>query len=178
MAVIPIPSTIRGALFGNLTNPGPPQDGVSQQDTLNLDATSGTFSLKGGGFPTTPITWASNNVTLLASINAAIRALPTVGGTAITATAGTLTNGVGTVLLTMSGSLAVQALPGFFTVANNSLLGNAVCTIGSPSTTPGVDATARGAAKATLLVDTINGVLYQNQGTPPSTAWVKVGLES
>ncbi len=159
---------------------GTPSAGTNQVDTLTLDATGGTFKLTCGGQTTAAITWSATNGTLLANINTAVRACATVGGTAETATAGTLTAGVGTVLLTASGNLAHKSLVGFFTVANNSLTGTATCTIDSPSTTPGVDATFRGVVgKGGLVADTTNGLLYINTGTDAnSPTWTKVGTQT
>jgi hypothetical protein len=159
---------------------GTPSAGTNQVDTLTLDATGGTFKLKVGGFTTAAITWSGTNGTLLGNINTAVRALPNVGGTAVTATAGTLTAGVGTVLLTMTGVLAHKSLVGFFTVAKNSLTGTATCTIDSPSTTPGVDASFRGVVgKGGLVIDTTNGLLYINTGTDAnSPTWTKVGTQT
>lgn len=176
MAVIvgnPIRDSYEGYRFA-----GAPGAGTNQVDTLTLDATGGTFKLKVGGYTTAAITWSATNGTLLANINTAIRACPNVGGTAETATAGTLTAGVGTVLLTASGVLAHKALGVFFTVANNSLTGTATCTIDSPSTTPGVDAFGRGAPKGAICIDITNGKEYINTGTPPSSTWTVVGSQS
>jgi hypothetical protein len=52
----------------------------------------------------------------------------------------------------------------------NALTGTAP-TLAIAETTPGVSATARGAPKGALLIDTTNGALYQNTGTPQAPTW-------
>ncbi len=174
---IELSHVIEGALgIGNVA--GAPTAGTNQVDTLTIDATGGTFTLIVGGLSTAAITWSGTNGTLLGNINTAVRALPNVGGTAITATAGTLTAGVGTILLTASGALGKKAMPGFFAPGvSSTLTGAKTLTIDSPSTTPGVDASSRSAALGSLLSDTTNGILYIATTANPPT-WTKVGTQT
>ncbi len=113
--------------------------GTSEVDTLTIGGipTSGTFTLVYSGQTTAAITWSAVNATLLANINTAVRALSNVGGTAITATAGTVTAGIGTILLTFSGALANQVVTPI-TVGTNSLAGTSP-TLAVAQTTPGVN---------------------------------------
>ncbi len=177
MALIELTNMIEGSI-GIHTSAGAPSAGTSQVDTLTIDATGGTFTLLAGGQETAAISWSGTNGTLLANINTAVRALSTVGGTAETATAGTLTAGVGTILMTASGALGKKALPGFLAPGiSSTLTGAKTLTIDSPSTTPGVNATARSAVLGSILSDTTNGKLYITTTANPPT-WVVVGSQS
>jgi hypothetical protein len=105
----------------------------------------------------------------VARTTAGTAGLRSVGSVGIVATAGTLTAGVGTILLTFSGTdLAKKAQPNV-TVVNNSLTGAATLTIAE--TTPGVDASGRGALIGAQGVNTANGTLYRNTGTPSAPTW-------
>lgn len=162
---------IEGALGTPLTNAGAPSAGTSEVQTLTIGGTptGGTFQLAFMGFTTAAITWSATNATLIANIDAALEALPNIGTGGVTTAAGTLTAGIGTITITFGGNLAAKAVS-TMTVANNSLTGTAP-TLAVAETTAGVDATARGAAKGALLVDTTNGTLYQNTGTALAPTW-------
>lgn len=102
--------------------------------------------------------------------------LRSVGSVGIVATAGTLTAGVGTILLTFSGAdLAKKAQPNVM-VVNNSLTGTATLTIAE--TTPGVDADGRGAYPGATAIDTTNKKVYVNTGTASAPTWTVVGSQS
>lgn len=155
--------------IGNRYNAGAPSAGTSAVQTLTIGGTptGGTFALSFEGRMTGAITWSATNATLLANM---VTALDAAYGTAsIVPTAGTLTAGIGTVLLTFGGNYALRAVS-LVSVASNALTGTGP-TLAIVSTTPGVDATARGAPKGALLIDTTNGTLYQNTGTPASPTW-------
>lgn len=159
-------------------NAGAPSAGVNEVQTLTVGGTptGGTFKLAYEGETTTAITWSAVNATLLTNINAALDALETVGASGIVATAGTLTAGIGTILLTFGANLAKLVVP-LVSIANNSLTGTAP-TLENAETTAGVTATARGALKGAELTDTTNGKQYINTGTPLVPIWTVVGTQT
>jgi hypothetical protein len=152
-----------------IANAGVPGAGTSEIQTLTIGGTptGGTFALAFEGITTGAITWSATNATLLANMNAAFDAAYGTGN--IVAAAGTLTAGIGTVTLTFGGTRAVQAVA-LMTVASNALTGSAP-TLAIAETTPGVTATAKGAPKGALLIDSTNGTLYQNTGTANAPTW-------
>jgi hypothetical protein len=162
---------IEGGLGTPLTNAGVPSAGTDEVQTLTIGGTptAGTFTLRYDGFTTAAITWSATNATLLAAINAALDLLPNVGASGIVATAGTLTAGIGTILLTFSGGYVAKRAVNTMT-AQSSLTGTSP-TLAIAETTPGVNATGQGAAKGALLIDVTNGTLYQNTGTAASPTW-------
>jgi hypothetical protein len=178
MAVITGGKIIEGTYRG-LFNAGAPVSGTSEVQTLTIGGTptGGTFKLAYEGFTTTAIPWNATNATLLASIDAALEALPTIGVGNIATAAGTLTAGIGTVTLTFGGTLASKAVP-TITVADNSMTGTTP-TAAVAETTPGVDATARGAPAGAILLDTTNGKAYINTSANPLVpTWVVVGSQT
>ena len=168
---------IEGGL-GPYSVAGAPAQGTNEVQTLTIGGTptGGTFKLAFDGYTTGAITWSATNATLLANIQAALDALPNVGTNGFVAAAGSLTAGIGTITLTAGGDLANKAVP-TITVANNSLTGTSP-TLAVAETTPGVDATMRGAGKGALLSDTTNGILYINTGTALDPTWTKVGTQT
>jgi len=159
------------------TTPG--DTGINEVQTLTIAAgppTSGTFKLGFDGQVTADITWSATNNTLLANIDAALEALSNIGAGEVACAAGTLTAGIGTLTITFSGTLAETDVA-LITVEENSLVGTAV-TLAVAETTPGVDATARGARIGAQLKDTTNGKLYINAGTALEPTWTVVGTQS
>lgn len=163
---------IEGAGLGHpITVAGAPVTAVNAVWTLTIGGTptGGTFALAFEGISTTAITWSNVNATLLAAMNAAFNANAALGTGGCVATAGTLTAGIGTVLLTFGAARAGQPIAAV-TVADNSLTGTAP-TLAVASTTTGVAASGRNAPKGALLIDTTNGTLYQNTGTAAAPTW-------
>jgi hypothetical protein len=154
-------------------NAGAPTGGVSEVQTLTIGGTptGGTFKLAFDGHTTAPITWSATNATLIANIQAALRALPNIGSPGVTVAEGTITSGIGTLTITFGGNLAKLVVP-TITVADNSLTGTSP-TAAVAETTPGVTATARGAAPGARLLDTTNKVAYINTGTALEPVWSK-----
>jgi hypothetical protein len=154
-------------------NAGAPVNGTNEVQTLTIGGTpdGGTFKLKYDGQITAAITWSATTGTLLANIQAALRALATIGSAGVTCTEGSLASGVGTVTITFGGNLAKLAVP-TISVYLNSLTGTAP-TLAMAETTPGVTATARGAAVGAVLMDTTNKVLYKNDGTALEPKWLQ-----
>jgi len=155
-------------------NAGTPVDGTNEVQTLTIGGTptSGTFKLAYEGQITAAITWSATNATLIANIQAALRALATIGSSEVTVTDSTLSSGIGDVLITFGGNLAKLVVP-TITVDTNNLAGSSP-TVAVAETTPGVTATARGAAPGAELMDTTNQVLYVNDGTALEPSWNRV----
>ena len=161
---------------GKYTNAGAPVAGTDEIQTLTIDATGGTFKLSFEGFTTAAISWSATNSTLIANIDAALELLPSIGTGNITTAVATMTAGVGTATLTFVASLGKKAISTVIAVANNSLTGTA--TLSVAETTPGVDATVRGAGVGALLIDSTNAKLYINTGTALAPTWTVVGTQS
>lgn len=174
MPTIEMTNVIEGTL-GGYTNAGAPSAGTNEVQTLTIGGTptAGTFTLTLDGITTAAITWSATNATLLADINAKTDAKW--GTSAIVATAGTLTAGIGTILLTFSGGNMARRAVNTMT-PTNSLTGTSP-TLANVETTPGVDATARGARLGALLTDLTNGILYIATATNPPT-FTKVGTQT
>src|SRR6185436_2823579 len=128
---------IEGATGAPILNAGAPTAGTNEVQTLTIGGTptAGTFKLTFDGWTTAAITWSATNATLLAAINAALDALPNVGASGIVATAGTLTAGIGTILLTFSGGSLPKRAVSLMTATNN-LTGTSP-TLAIAETTPG-----------------------------------------
>lgn len=180
MPIISGGNVIDGAGQGSpLTNAGAPVAGTDEVQTLTIGGTptGGTFKLAYNGFKSGAITWSSTNATLLSNINTALNAMPNVGTSGIVAAAASLTAGIGTITLTFSGANLAKQVQNLMTVADNSLTGTAP-TLAIAETTPGVTATGRNSGKGAQLVDTTNGVLYQNTGSAQAPTWTKVGTQT
>lgn len=170
MAIISGGKIIEGVERG-YRSAGAPTAGTNEVQTLTIGGTptGGTYKLSLDGNKTAAITWSATNATLLSNLNTALDALPW-GASAIVATAGTLTAGIGTVLLTFSGGALAKRAVNTMAVADNSLTGTAP-TLAIAETTPGVDASGLGAGAGALLIDTSNGALYQNTGGATTPTW-------
>lgn len=168
MAVIsgftPLPGTYEG-----LFTVGAPTAGTNAVQTLTIGGTptSGTFRLSLEGIRTAAITWSATNATLLANMNTAMDAAW--GTSSVVATANSLTAGIGTITLTFGANRAKQVV-GVIAIADNSLAGTAP-TLAVANTTPGVEAHGRLAPKGARTIDTTNGKIYVNAGTPGSPDW-------
>lgn len=168
----------RESTYGPLTNAGAPTAGTDEVQTITFGGTptGGTFKLKFGSFVTAAISWSATNNTLRDNVDAALEALPNVGAGNVTVAVGTMTAGVGTLTMTFAGTLAKRAVA-LITVASNNLTGTAP-TVAVTETTPGVNATHRGAPKGAKLVDTDNGIDYINTGTTSAPTWTKTGTQT
>ena len=85
---------------------GAPAAGTNEVQTLTIGGTptGGTFRLSYQGRRTGLIAWSATNNTLVANVDAALEALPTIGTGGVVTAAGTLTAGVGTITITFSGT--------------------------------------------------------------------------
>lgn len=175
MAIISGGVIIEGSI-GPYQNAGAPSAGTSEVQTLTIGGTptSGTFKTALDGTPTAAITWSATNGTLLGNMNTAFD--NAFGAGSVVATAGTLTAGIGTVTLTYGGNYAKRVVS-TMTVYDNSLAGTAP-TLAIAETTPGVNATARGANPGATLIDTTNSLHYTNTGTALAPVWVKTGTQT
>jgi hypothetical protein len=160
--------------YGPIYQSGVPVAGTNSVWTLTLNATGGAFRLAYEGRTSISIPWNATNATLLASINAALDAL--FGTSWAVATAGTLTAGVGTVLITFSGGDLAKSAVSTLSVTQNTLTGTGTATI--TETTPGVTATGKNAAKGATLVNTATGIAYINTGTAGTPTWTVIGSQS
>lgn len=167
-----------GAAREGRTVAGAPVAGTDEVQTLTIGGTptGGTFKLRYKGQTTAAIAWSATNATLLANIDAALEALSTIGSGNVACAAGTLTAGIGTITITFGGALAKKAVP-LIAVHSNDLTGTAP-TLAIAETTPGVDATHRGAPVGADLVDTTNGKKYINTGTATIPTWTVVGSQT
>lgn len=158
--------------YGTRYNAGVPSAGTNEVQTLTIGGTptGGTFRLSFEGRLSGAITWVNVNATLLSNMNTALNAA--YGTSSIVAAAGTLTAGIGTVTLTFGGNYARRAV-GLVTVGSNALTGTSP-TLAIAETTPGVDATHRGAPVGALLVNTTSGLLYINSGTADAPTWTAI----
>ena len=159
-------------VFGPYRTAGAPAVGTNEVQTLTIGGAApagDTITLNLDGLATAAIPWSGVNATLLASMNAALN--NAFGTSEVVATAGTLTAGIGTVLLTFSG-------PTFGRRAVNTMTASRVTTstltVSVAETTPGVNASVRGAPTGAVAVDTTGGKLYIMTGG----AWVVVGSQT
>ena len=78
---------IEGAIQRPLTNAGAPSAGTNEVQTLTIGGTptGGSFTITFKGFTSGAITWSATNATLLANINTALAAMPSVGASGLTA---------------------------------------------------------------------------------------------
>lgn len=149
---------------------GAPVDGTDAVQDIDITGvpTGGTFKLAFDGFVTADIAFDADN----AAVEAAIEALPNVGAGGFTV-AGTNPNFAGT----FGANLAKKLVP-VITLYENALTGGTSPSVTITDTTPGVDATRRGAKTGALIKDVTNGELYINEGAGVEPAWVKVGTQT
>jgi hypothetical protein len=157
--------------YGPFTNAGAPSAGTDEVQTLTFGGTwvdGDTFKLRFRGVTTGDIAWSATNATLVANIDAALGALGSVGGASnVTTAVGTMTSGIGTITVTFAGALGKQAVETLSVPSTDTEAG----TLAVAETTPGVTATARGAPKGALLINTSAGTLFTNTGTADAPTW-------
>lgn len=168
---------IEGTTRG-LSTAGAPVNGTDEVQTVTIGGTptGGTFTLTFEGHTTAPITWSSTNATLVANVDAALEALANIGTGNVTTAVATMTAGIGTMTVTFVSGLGKKSV-GLMTANASGLTGTAP-TVAVAETTPGVDASSRGAPKGALLSDTTNGKLYINTGTAAAPTWTVVGTQT
>lgn len=138
--------------------------GTSEVQTLTIGGTptGGTFTLTFEGATTTPITWFSNDGTLITVINSALQNLPNIGAGGATAAAETLSGGIGTISITFTNKRDVGLI-----TATSSLTGTAP-TLTIVQTTAGVPAPPTTTAAPGPSVQP--GKPYNIEGFPPATS--------
>ena len=158
---------------------GAPVTATNEAQTLTIGGTptGGTFKLAYGGFVSGSITWSSTNATLLSNINTALNAMPPFGTGGVVATAGTLTAGIGSIVLTFSGSQVAGRPHPEMTIAQNALTGTSP-TLSILEMVGGVAPDGRGVPKGGLVQRLDTGVLYVNTGTEQSPTLVVVGSQT
>jgi hypothetical protein len=178
MAVITVSNPIGGGI-SPITNAGAPTAGTNEVQTLTIGGTptGGTFKLAYQGIISAAITWSATEATILANIQTALDGMANLGTNYVVATAGTITDGIGTVLLTFSGGSVAKRVVPLMTIAVNSLTGTSP-TLAITETTPGVNASGIGVGKGGLMTDTTNGKLYINTGSDTTPTWTVVGSQS
>jgi hypothetical protein len=167
---------IEGTFGSPLRLPGVPVAGTDCVQTLTIGGapTAGATSLFRvalNGIISGNVLWNATNVTLLAALQAALDAMPNVGTNGIVATAGTLTAGVGTILLTFSGVNLAKKVQPLMTVPLNAMTGAAPTAVITIST-PGVDVSHRGAGTGALATRSDSGLVYANSSTTQIPNWV------
>jgi hypothetical protein len=168
---------IEGGL-GPYTSAGAPVGGTDEVQTLTFGGTwieGEVFRLSFAGYTTANIAWSATDATLVANIDAALEALPPIGTGGVAVADATLTSGLGTATVTFSGANLAKRAQALIAVAYNASEDG---TLGVAETTPGVGATAIGAAKGAILVDTTNAKLYINTGTAAAPTWTVAGTQS
>jgi hypothetical protein len=152
--------------FGVRLTSAAPSNGTDEVQTLTVTASGGTYRLSFEGFWTAPLAVGS----AAAAIQAALTALPSVGAGGIAVT------GAGPFTLTFGGNLARKAVSTIGVDASQATGG----TVTVVETTPGVDATHRGAPAGGLLLDigSTTKRLFINTGTPLVPIWTVVGTQT
>lgn len=185
LAAMPPGATIEGAgtiegSMNALRNPGAPVAGTNEVQTLTIGGAPTAGPTSGIQFTYQGLTsalalWSATNATLVAAIQAV---LDTMFGSGTTVVAvGTMTAGVGTITITFSGAALLKRNLGAAMGVINSLTG-AAPTASVARTTPGVDATFRGASAGQMLIDITNDKAYINTGTAGNPTWTVVGTQS
>lgn len=165
-----------------LPNAGVPGAGTNEVQNLEISGTpnGGTFKLAFENQITSAITWSSTTNTLLANIQAALDALPSLGANGCVASDVDLLSGVGNIALTFGAAREKENVP-TITVSLNSLTssdGQDPATLAVTVTTPGVTATFRGWPAGQAVRDTTNKKLYVNTGTATAPTWTVAGSQS
>ena len=177
MSVITGGTIIEGGQPQSLSGSGVPVAGTDEIQTITIGGTpetGSTFKLTYDGW-TADVAWSAVSATLVGRIDAALEALPNIGTGGVTTADGTSTNGVGTFTVTFvagNGKLNVALMVGSAFKKSDGTASDG--TISVATTTPGVTATARGAAKGTRYSDYANGVDYVNTGTALAPTWTAV----
>lgn len=150
---------------------GAPVAGTNEIQTITFGSgqSSGNFFLRFNNRTTASIAWSATNGTLVSNIDTAIEALSNVGVGGCTTAVGTMTAGIGTITVTFTGANAKSSVP-TMTVPSKTTSG----TIDVTETTPGVTADGRSSPLGSLLVDSTNHRIYQNQGSPPNPNFVQL----
>jgi hypothetical protein len=156
--------------YGPFATATAPVDGTTEVQTLTIGGTPTAGSMTLGYKGRTAVaTWSATNATLVANVDAALESLASIGTGGITTAVGSMTAGIGTLTLTFAGSNVKRNMD-TITVVNN-LTGTSP-TAAITVTTPGVDATLRGAPKGAIAIAIDTGKPYSNTGSTTAPTWV------
>jgi hypothetical protein len=151
---------------------GVPVNGVSEVQRLTITGTptGGTFTLTWSGQTTAAIAY---NATA-AVVQAALEALSNIDVGEVACSGGPLP---GTAVdITFQNGLGGKNQPAATTT--DSLTGGSSPASAITTPTPGVQGTYRGAAFGAILLDTVNGVIYEQTNTSPATpTWSAVEID-
>jgi hypothetical protein len=163
--------------LGPFTFTEAPVAGTNEVQTITIGGTptAGSFQLTFKGQTTAAITWSATNNTLRDRVDAALEALTTIGADNVTTAVGTMTSGVGTLTVTFVSALGKKDMP--LMTVRSALTGTSP-TIAVTTTTPGVNATLRGAAPGALAIRTDTPLVYVNTGTAIAPTWTLVSSNS
>lgn len=166
--------------FGVFQHTAAPTAGTNAVQTLTIGGSpnGGTFRLSFGGETTNAISWNATAATFVASIDAALEALPNIGTNGVTVANSTLNSGVGNVTITFDGQFTGKRAVGAITVHSSALTGTSPTVAVNSITTNGVTATYVDAPKGGLLMDNNAGKLYANTGSDANPTWTVVGSQS
>lgn len=180
MSVITGGTIIEGGPPQELSGSAAPVNGTDEIQTVTIGGTpevASTFKLTYDGWTTSAITWSGTTGTLIANVDAALEALPNIAASEVTTADVNLSSGTGTFTVTFVNGLGKLNVPlmtgGSFLQSTGAA---STGTISVATTTPGVDATGRGAPTGTRYNRTSNGVDYINTGTALAPTWTTVDV--
>ncbi len=165
-------------IYGPYYNAGAPAAGTDEIQTATFGGTwlaGEKFRLVYDGFATGLIDWSATNNTLRDHINTALNALPNLGTSWAVAAVGTMTLGIGTMLVTFSGGDVSKKNVSLMTVRGSTSVSG---TLSVATSTPGVPATYRDAQKGSELVDVSNAIDYIKTGNTGTGTYTKTGTQS
>lgn len=168
--------TLAGEEYPTLKNAGVPVNGVDEVQRLAGTAATGQFKATFVN-PLSGLSRQTADLPVLATagqVQTALLALDNMPAAGVAATGGPL--GTANVDLTFQNDLSGLNIAQL--TIQNGTTPPAGGTITPSTVTPGVEGTKRGAAKASLLSDTTNALLYQNSGTAQKPTWTKVGTQT
>ena len=181
MPIIVGGTIIEGAEPPEFSGATGPVAGTDEIQTITIGGTpetGSTFLLTYDGWAA-PVAWIATSATLVSRIDAALEALPNIGTAGVTTADGTSTNGVGTFTVTFvaqNGKLNQSLIVGSAFLQSTGVASTG--TVAVATTTPGVDATGRGAPKGTHYTDSAAGIDYVNTGTALAPTWTAISVAS
>lgn len=163
---------IEGVTSDPLLVSGAPVNGTDEVQLLTYTATTGTnvadagtFTITFQGYTTAAIAFDATD----AVVQAALRALPSIGASGCSVTVAAGPPRVYTVTFD-GGNMLKRALPAM-TTTSSLLQGAHSVTVAVTESVAGVDATGLGSPKGRLLIRTDTGALYTNTGTALAPVW-------
>jgi hypothetical protein len=163
---------IEGTTSDPLLHSGAPSNGVDEVQLITYTATigtnvpdSGTFTISFDGYTTTAIAYDATD----AVVQAALRALPSIGALGVSVTVAAGPPRVYTVTFD-GGNMLKRAWP-LMTTTSSMLQVAAPVTAVVTENVAGVSATGLGSAVGKVLLRTDNGAQYYNTGTALAPVW-------